>query len=70
MDEQLENRIRFLRAASTEKIGQTDCGLLDHLLGTRHLLVDWGAQTPVCNRPGARKTLRHARANSSLSDTN
>jgi hypothetical protein len=41
MDEQLENRLRFLRKANTEGMPHSDCALLDHLLGTRHLLIEW-----------------------------
>ena len=44
MDEQLENRLRFLRKANTEGMPHTDRGLLDHLLGTRQLLVEWEAR--------------------------
>src|SRR3954469_23348899 len=49
MDEQLQNRIRFLRAARAEGMPHTDRGLLDHLLGTRELLVEWGARPEVCD---------------------
>jgi hypothetical protein len=49
MDEQLENRLRFLRTASTEGMPHTERGLLDHLLGTRQLLVEWGARPAVCD---------------------
>jgi hypothetical protein len=49
MDEQLANRIRFLREANTERMPHSDRGLLDHLLGTRQLLVDWGARPAVCD---------------------
>jgi hypothetical protein len=38
MDEQLENRLRFLRKASTEQMPHSERGLFDHLLGTRQLL--------------------------------
>src|SRR6185369_12518587 len=44
MDEQLENRLRFLRKANTEGMPHSDRGLFDHLLGTRQLLVEWGAR--------------------------
>jgi hypothetical protein len=44
MDEHLENRLRFLRKANTEGMPHSDRGLLDHLLGTRQLLVEWEAR--------------------------
>jgi hypothetical protein len=44
MDEQLENRLRFLRKANTDGMPHTDRDLLDHLLGTRQLLVEWEAR--------------------------
>ncbi|MDB6029102.1 MAG: hypothetical protein JWM68_5325 [Verrucomicrobiales bacterium] len=49
MDEQLESRIRFLREANTETMPHSERGLLDHLLGTRQLLVDWGARPALCD---------------------
>lgn len=49
MDEQLKRQISFLRDANTETLPHTDRGLLDHLLGTRQLLVEWGADTSVCD---------------------
>ena len=49
MDEELENRLRFLREANTEAMPHSDRGLFDHLLGTRQLLVEWGAQPAVCD---------------------
>jgi len=49
MDEQLENRLRFLRKANTEGMPHTDRGLLDHLLGTRQLLVEWEARPALCD---------------------
>ncbi len=50
MDEQLENRLRFLRKASTEQMPHpSEVGLLDHLLGTRRLLVEWGARPALCD---------------------
>jgi hypothetical protein len=42
--EELENRLRFLRKANTEGMPHSDRGLLDHLLGTRQLLVEWGSR--------------------------
>jgi len=49
MDEQLENRLRFLRKANTEGMPHSDRGLLDHLLGTRQLLVEWGSRPALCD---------------------
>jgi hypothetical protein len=49
MDKQLENRLRFLRKANTEGMPHTDRGLLDHLLGTRQLLVEWEARPALCD---------------------
>jgi hypothetical protein len=49
MDEQLENRLRFLRNANTEGMPHSDRGLLDHLLGTRQLLVEWQARPALCD---------------------
>jgi hypothetical protein len=49
MDEQLENRLRFLRKADTEDMPHSDRGLLDHLLGTRQLLVEWESRPALCD---------------------
>jgi hypothetical protein len=49
MDEQLENRLRFLRKANTETMPHSERGLFDHLLGTRQLLVEWGARPALCD---------------------
>lgn len=49
MDDELEKRVRFLRAAHVDGLPHTERGLLDHLLGTRQLLVDWRAQSAVCD---------------------
>jgi len=49
MDEQLENRLRFLRKASTEGMPHSDRGLFDHLLGTRQLLVEWESRLALCD---------------------
>jgi hypothetical protein len=49
MDEPLENRLRFLRKANTEGMPHSDCALLDHLLGTRQLLVEWEARPALCD---------------------
>jgi hypothetical protein len=49
LDEQLENRLRFLRKASTEQMPHSDRGLFDHLLGTRRLLVEWEARPALCD---------------------
>jgi hypothetical protein len=49
LDEQLENRLRFLREANTEGMPHSDHGLLAHLLGTRQLLVEWEARPALCD---------------------
>ncbi len=50
MDEQLENRLRFLRKASTEQMPHSsEVGLFDHLLCTRRLLVEWEARPALCD---------------------
>jgi hypothetical protein len=49
MDGQLENRLRFLRNASTEGMPHSEVGLFDHLLGTRRLLVEWKARPALCD---------------------
>ena len=49
VDEQLENRLRFLRKANTEGMPHSDHGLFDHLLGTRRLLVEWEARPALCD---------------------
>jgi hypothetical protein len=49
MDEQLENRLQFLRKANTDTMPHSDRGLLHHLLGTRQLLVEWGARPVLCD---------------------
>ena len=49
MDEQLQNRLRFLRKANTDGMPHSDRGLLDHLLGTRQLLVEWEARPALCD---------------------
>jgi hypothetical protein len=48
MDEQLGNRLRFLRKA-TEQMPHSEVGLFDHLLGTRRLLVEWEARPALCD---------------------
>ena len=49
MDEQLETRLRFLRKANTDGMPHSNRGLLDHLLGTRQLLVEWEARPALCD---------------------
>lgn len=49
MDEQLEIRLRYLRQANTDGMPHTDGVLLDHLVGTRRLLVEWEARPAVCD---------------------
>jgi len=49
MDKELENLIEFLRAANAQMMPHTERGLLDHLLSTRKLLVEWGARPALCD---------------------
>jgi hypothetical protein len=49
MNEPLEKRLQFLRQANTEGMPHSDRGLLDHLLGTRQLLVEWQARPALCD---------------------
>ena len=49
MDEQLENRLQFLRTANTAGMPHTGRALLDHLLGTRQLLIEWEARPALCD---------------------
>ena len=49
MDEQLEKRLQFLRKANTDGMPHSGCALLDHLLGTRQLLVEWEARPALCD---------------------
>ena len=49
MDEHLEDCLRFLRKANTEGMPHSDRALLDHLLGTRQLLVEWGSRPALCD---------------------
>lgn len=49
MDEQLELRLQFLRKANTDGMPHSDRGLLDHLLGTRQLLVEWETRPALCD---------------------
>ncbi len=48
-DDQLENRLRFLRKANAEQMPHSEVGLFDHLLGTRRLLVAWEARPALCD---------------------
>lgn len=48
MSEELERRLRFLRDVNIEVREHSGRGLLDHLLGTRRLLVEWGAPAALC----------------------
>lgn len=48
MDEQLESRVRYLEEANAGTMPHAVRALLDHLLGTRQLLVEWGARPEVC----------------------
>jgi len=49
MDDGLEDRLRFLRNANADAMPHSQRALLDHLLGTRQLLLDWGARPAVCD---------------------
>src|SRR5215207_7285177 len=49
MDQQLEERLRFLRGANTEGMPHSGRGLFDHLLGTRQLLLEWEARPALCD---------------------
>jgi hypothetical protein len=49
LNEGLEQRVRFLRAAGTAALGHPGGMLLDHLLGTRALLVAWGERPALCD---------------------
>lgn len=49
MDEQLKDRLRFLRDAHTEGMPHSGRALFDHLLGTRQVLVEWGARPALCD---------------------
>ena len=49
VDDQLDNQLRFLREAQTQSMAHTEGALLDHLLGTRQLLIDWEAFPAVCD---------------------
>lgn len=49
MDDPLENRLRFLRQANTDDMPHSDRGLLDHLLGTRQILIDWETRPALCD---------------------
>jgi hypothetical protein len=47
MDEGLDRRLRFLRAAG--EMGHPGGVLLGHLLGTRRLLMGWGSRAALCD---------------------
>jgi hypothetical protein len=49
MEEQLEHHLQFLRRLNTDGMPHTERSLLDHLLGTRQLLVEWGARPVLCD---------------------
>ncbi len=49
MDEHFEACLRFLAGARVDSLDHSRRSLLDHLLGTRALLVAWGARQPVCD---------------------
>ena len=45
----LERSIEFLRTRGTNEIEHSGRTLLDHLIGTRQQLVEWGARPTLCN---------------------
>src|SRR4051812_17460516 len=49
MNDRLDDQLRLLRAAHTAEMAHSERRLLDHLLGTRQLLVDWGERAAVCD---------------------
>src|SRR3954464_7942493 len=49
MDEQLVHHLQFLRRLNTDDMPHTERSLLDHLLGTRQLLVEWGSRPALCD---------------------
>jgi hypothetical protein len=49
MDTSLDERVRVLRSVKTDQIAHSERALLDHLLGTRQMLVDWGARPALCD---------------------
>jgi hypothetical protein len=49
MNKGLEQRISLLLAAGTAALGHPGGVLLDHLLGTRALLVAWGERPALCD---------------------
>jgi hypothetical protein len=48
MCERLDEQLRFLSAAGVESMAHSERGLLDHLQGTRDLLIAWGARDALC----------------------
>jgi len=49
MDEELDERINFLRTAKIDTTAHSGRGLLDHLLGTGALLLEWNARPALCD---------------------
>jgi hypothetical protein len=49
MSNNLDQRVYFLRDVNVEAREHSERGLLDHLLGTRHLLLKWGARSALCD---------------------
>jgi len=49
MNEQLERQIRFLRDVHTHEMPHSGHRLLDHLLGTRELLIQWASRPALCD---------------------
>jgi hypothetical protein len=49
MREELDKHLEFLRELNAQARGHSGRGLLDHLLGTRRLLLEWGARSALCD---------------------
>lgn len=45
----LERSLEFLRARGADRLVHSNRCLLDHLIGTRRLLLDWGARPRLCS---------------------
>jgi hypothetical protein len=49
MSEELDKRLEFLLDVNVEEREHSERGLLSHLLGTRRLLLEWGARSALCD---------------------
>jgi hypothetical protein len=49
MDNSLDGRVCFLRSVKADTMPHSQGTLLDHLLRTRQLLLDWGARPALCD---------------------